>query len=381
MRTMMHGHIMQSAPGAEAVIDGRRVLYFAGTAYLGLQGHGQVIRAACEAVQAYGIGAATSRTGFGQQPPTLEVEAAAARYFGHEAALYLPSGYMSAGVTLAALAGSFDRVFVDEQSHYAVLDALAGRDETVIRFGHRNTHDLAMKLRESAQGRQALVVSDGVFAATGRVAPVRDYLKLLAGYTGSALLLDDAHGMGVLGDQGRGTFDHFGVPARALNATLTDHPGPRCYQCGTLAKALGGYGGIVTGDEHFVARLRRASHLFGGCSAPPAAMTAASACALNLLISDPTPRLHLRQNAVALRRGLCRIGLEADDEPTPVVALDLGDEAIMRRAQARLLEMGLAIGYLKYAGTAEHGTLRIAVNALHTHEMIERLLDSLRRVI
>lgn len=115
--------LMQSPPGAHTLIDGRRYLYFAGTGYLGLQGHPEVIRAACEATERYGVGSATSRTGFGNTPPVLEVERRAADLFGLDGAFYFMSGYVANSILILAFAETFDAVFVDELSHYCVFEA------------------------------------------------------------------------------------------------------------------------------------------------------------------------------------------------------------------------------------------------------------------
>ena len=127
---------MQSPPGAETVIDGRRYLYFAGTGYLGLQGHPEVIRAACEAAKQYGLGSATSRTGFGNTPPVLDVERQAARFFGSQAAIYFASGFVGVEILISFLRPWCDSIFVDECSHYAVREAARHSGLPVRTFGH-----------------------------------------------------------------------------------------------------------------------------------------------------------------------------------------------------------------------------------------------------
>ena len=370
---------MQSPPGAEAVIDGQRCLYFAGTAYLGLQSHPQVIEAACNAAQRYGIGAATSRAGFGNQPPTLELEAAAAEYFGQPAALYLASGYAAPAALLAALSETFAAVFVDEQSHYAGLEAIRATGRPMIPFRHRDPADLRRKLRSELSATQRpAVLTDGVFAATGRIAPVSEYRHLLGRYPGSCLVLDDAHGAGVLGEAGRGTLEHFGAAPPQVNQLAPQPTAPRLYTCATLSKALGGYGGIIAGAGELIEQIKACSRQYEGCTAPPAPVAAASARALRLLIEDPSPRRRLAENARRLRAGLLRIGLDIEDLPTPIVAIDLGDSDLMIGIQRRLLGRGVAIGCLRYPGTGDRAALRIAVSAAHTGEMIDLLLDHLR---
>jgi 8-amino-7-oxononanoate synthase len=374
--------IMQSPPGAEVLIDGRRRLYFAGTAYLGLQSHREVIRAACEAVQQYGVGAATSRAGFGHQPPTLDVEAAAATFFSHSAAFYMPSGYGAPAAMLAARAGQFHIAFVDDQSHYSVQEAVRGCGALVINYAHRDAGDLRKKLRTGLRaGQRPAVFCDGVSPATGRVAPVNDLLDVLARFSGASLILDDAHGMGVLGTHGRGTFEYFDRSPAEINHPTGSTGGVLLFSCGTLSKALGGYGGIITGEADFIDHLKSTSHHYDGCSAPPAPLAAASARALRLLMDDPTPLLKLHNNARHLRNGLLHIGLDIEEQPTPIVTVDLGDEDLMLRVQRELMQRDIAIGFMQYPGTGGRGLLRIAVSAAHSTKMIDHLLDHLRQCL
>ena len=245
---MDHPFVLQSPPGPRVVINGRPVLYFAGTGYLGLQGHADVIRAGCDALQQYGTHSATVRTGYGNQPPMLDVEAAAAGFFGTEAAFYFVSGYAGMATLLPAIGHRFDALFVEELSHYSVCDAIKLCGLPAHMFAHRDTADLRAKLAAHLRtGGRPLVVTDGVFPLSGRIAPVDRYLDVLGDHPGAGLALDDAHAVGVLGEQGRGTFEHFKVDFAAVNRDDTEPapPGVSLFFCATLSKAIGGQGGIV----------------------------------------------------------------------------------------------------------------------------------------
>jgi 8-amino-7-oxononanoate synthase len=199
--------LMQSPPGAETTLDGQRYLYFAGTGYLGLQGHPEVLKAAADAVYQYGVSSATSRTGFGNNPPTLEVERRAAEYFGAEAAFYYISGYVGNSILALHLRDEFDVAFVDELAHYSVLEGVAHAQRPVVRFRHCDAEDLVEKLAEHLPpGQRPLLMSDGVFPSLGHIAPIPAYLEALAHYPGALIALDDAHAGGTLGAQGRGTY-------------------------------------------------------------------------------------------------------------------------------------------------------------------------------
>jgi 8-amino-7-oxononanoate synthase len=378
--------VMQSPPGAETVIDGRRYLYFAGTGYLGLQGHPEVIRAACRATEQYGVASATSRAGYGDTPPVVDVERLAARLFGAEAAFYFMSGYVGNDVLARSIESAVDAVFVDAGSHYCVTEAAARLGKPLHPFRHADPADLADKLRREARaGVRPLVMSDGLFAALGTIAPAREYCEVLRAYPGSSLLIDDAHGLGVLGQNGRGTLEHAGLWPLGVNG---DAPGrdkpdsPRLLLCGTLSKALGGYGGIIPGTRAFVDRVRSASHYYAGASAPCVPAAAASARAIELVIDEPEMRAKLSANVRAVRSGLRQIGVEADDTPSPVVCLTLGTADAMQRIQRELAGRGILVAYQPtYSGLGPEGAIRLAVFATHTEEMIASLLDELRRLL
>ncbi len=379
--------VMQSPPGAETVIDGRRYLYFAGTAYLGLQGHPEVIRAACEATQRFGIGSATNRAWFGSTPPLLEVERRAAELFAAEDAFYYVSGYVGHHILLAALAERFEAIFLDELAHYSAREATRLSGRRVHSFRHRDAAELAHCLRANLRaGERPLVVSDGVFPVLGTIAPVAEYYEILRGYPGSALSIDDAHGLAVLGPNGRGTFEHTGLIERGVNGIPATgrrrNDSPALFLCGTLSKAVGGFGGIIPGSQEFVGQLKAASHYYDGASAVPVPAAAGTARALELLLAEPGLRMRLWENVAAVKQGLRRLGLEAGDSPVPIVCLTIGTAQAMQRIQQELMHRGIVIAYAgRYSGVGEAGALRLAVFATHTAAMIEQLLETLAAVV
>jgi 8-amino-7-oxononanoate synthase len=373
-----HPFIAESAPGPVVRIDGREYLYFVGTGYLGLQAHAEVIAAACDAAQRHGLHSATSRAGFGNTPPTLLVERRAAEFFGCDSAFYFPTGYASNSVMLRAVGSQFDAVFLDEHAHFSVAEAAAQTGKPTYRFRHRDAGGLADALREHlAPGERPLVASDGVFSVLGTIAPLDEYGNVLASYAGAGLLVDDAHGVGVLGDRGRGTIEHFGL----FDGTVNADSGASVLLCATLSKALGGYGGIIPGSQAFVEQARKASHWYDGATPAPAAVTAASARALELIQAEPELRGRLRANVRMLKDGLRRLGFKVVDSPVPILCLVVGDGENMRRIQAELMRRGIAVAYMAaYSGLGPAGGLRIAVFATHTEAMIGQLLDELARL-
>jgi 8-amino-7-oxononanoate synthase len=374
---------LESPPNPIARIDGRDYLYFIGTGYLGLQGHPEVIRAACEAVERYGLHAATSRTGLGSTAPLLAVEQRAAEFFGCEDAVYFAAGYAGNIILLRAIENDFDAIFVDESSHFCVFEAIERSGRPVFRFRCRDAADLAESLRQNLKpAARPLVITDGVFTGQGTIAPLPDHLAVLDGYAGAGLAIDDAHGVGAIGRHGRGTFDHFGLFDRVNRGDDGTGGQPTAlYLAATLSKALGGYGGIIPGSERFVERVRKASHWYEGSNSPPAPVTAASARALELILADPDCFQRLRANVRRLREGLRALGFEIDDSPAPIVCLVAGDAENMQRIKSELMAQGIAVPYRAgYSGMGPAGCIRLAVFATHTEAMIRRLLDALRQV-
>jgi 7-keto-8-aminopelargonate synthetase-like enzyme len=383
--------VMQSPPDAETVIDGRRYLYFGGTAYLGLQGHPEVIRAACTATERYGLGSATTRAWFGDTPPVLDVERLAARLFGADDAFYYASGFMSNHVLLGALRDVVHKVFLEERSHYSLIEAAQSLRLPTFTFAHRDPASLHAALKAQLRSQErALVVSDGVFPVLGTIAPVADYARLLADYPGSILAIDDAHALGVLGELGRGTYEYTGLltaggntlPA-VLPQSATPNPLPiTLLFCGTLSKALGGFGGIIPGTQAFIGWLKSRSHYFDGASGPAVPVAAASAKALELVLAQPALRQRLADNVRLAKAGLRWLGFSTDETPVPIIGLRIGTGENMARIQRELAERGIMIAHAAtYSGVGPGGVLRIAIFATHTPAMIEQLCDALRKVL
>jgi len=372
--------MMESAPGAETVIDGNRYLYFGGTSYLGLAGRPEVIEAACEAARRYGIHSATTRTGFGTNPPTAAVERLAAEFFGTEDAFYYVSGYVGNHILIQALADRCDMVLADELAHFCLCEAAKLPGKPVAKFRHRDADDLQSKIAACiAAGRRPLVMTDGIFAATGWMAPIDRYLAALARCGTATLLIDDAHAFGAVGANGRGTLEHFDLWGPSVNGDVQPD-GVAIYVSGTLSKALGGFGGILMGGAALMDRARATSHYHDGASAPASPVAGASAKALDIVLREPQLRQRLQANVARVRGGLREMGLAVEDSPAPIIGVTIGNADNMRRIHQDLKAAGILLPYSTYSGAGKEGVLRIAVFATHTDEMLDRLLAELRRV-
>jgi len=361
---------MDSGPGPETVINGKRYLYFGGTGYFGFQTHPELIQAAQKGLAEFGLCTATSRNIFGTSPLHLEVEKKAREFFDSEDAIYLPSGYLIniAGFQALTQSKRFDVMFVDEGAHWSITDFMYAVQKPVFTFAHGDAEDLGRKLKANLQpGQRPLVASDGIFPTFGKIAPLPLYLKLVESYDG-CMWVDDCHAIGVLGEHGRGTYEHYGMHS------------DRLYFGGTLSKAVGAHGGIIPGKEEFVLPIR-AGHIANGANASVSAAAAAAVKGLDLMMARPELRQQLWHNARHLKSGLNAMGFDQDDTPVPAAAWALKSAEDMDRVHSALMERGIAIQRTHYVGAGPNGLLRAVVFANHKPDQIDRMLKELKSLV
>ena len=359
-------HHMDSAPGAKTIIDGREVNYFCGTGYFGLQGNTKLINAACHAMQQYGIASGTSRSGFGNNAVLLDVEEKAARFFEAEQALYYVSGYLGNAILLQGLSADYEVIFADAEAHYSVMDGAAMAKKPVVRFAHCDVEDLQRKLTASLKpGQRPLVITDGVFPTSGAVAPLADYDNLLSTIEGAIICVDDAHATAVLGLKGQGSLEYCGVS------------GKRRYSSGTLSKAVGGHGGVIAGSSAFIEQLKKHSSIPYGTSSVPVPAAAASAAALQLLMTSRALRQQLWENVAYAKAAFRQIGFtDIPDTPVPIIclspsAVDLG------KLQQTLFDKGQVVLHVpggSYTSVPKSGAIRVAIFSTHSKQQIDELV-------
>jgi 8-amino-7-oxononanoate synthase len=371
---------IETSVGSRVIIDGRERDYFAGCGYLGLQNHPELLAAATDALQRYGLGTATSRGGYGEHPVYVALEETAARYFGAEAALYYVTAYLGNTILLQGLSGEYDRIFMDDASHFSVRDSVQIAGVPVTSFRHLNPDDLAAQLRGRLRpDERPLVISDGVFPISGEIAPAPDYLWVLAAYPGASLCLDDAHATGVLGAQGWGTAEYW--QERDLTG-LPNLSGLRVISAHTLSKALGCHGGIIAGDAQLIDKLRANAPAYVAHSPSPLPVAAAAVKALDLTRGVSTLRNRLWANVARARAGLRGLGWPLADTPVPIICLGARPGLDLARIQAELFERDICVAHVtRYSSTPAGGALRIAIFATHTEAQIDRLIGEVSRSI
>lgn len=370
-------NLMQSPVGPEVTIDGVRYLYFGGSCYLCMQAHPEVVEAGVQGLRSHGLHTGTSRAGFGTCQALLDVERLAALYFGVEDAYYFGSGYVANHVMVSMLGADVDAILIDEAAHFSGQEAARVAGKTVIPFSHGDPRALR---KATEPYSRVLVMADAVGPSSGVIAPVAAYLEILSKVPESRLLLDDAHGFGVLGENGRGLLEELGLWKHVNGGVLWN--GVELAVCGTLAKALGGFGGVIPGSQAFVTAARQASHYYEGATPQPPAITAASAKALEILISDCERRSRLRRNIAYLREGLFGLGVTVPEGASANFGITVGNGNQMKAVHKALKNQGILLPYIPvYSGISSEGVLRVAVFSEHSTSQLDRLVTALSELI
>lgn len=359
---------IDSAMGAWVTIDGRRLLNFCANNYLGLANHPRLRQAAKQAIDEYGIGPGAVRTIAGTLSLHVELEERLAEFKHAEACITFQSGFNANLATIPALMGRGDVIFSDELNHASIIDGCRLSRAQVVRYAHNDVDDLVRQIEATTAYNHRLIVSDGVFSMDGDIAPL-DKLAEVAERYAIMLMVDDAHGEGVLGRGGRGIVDHFGLHGRVD------------IEVGTLSKAFGVVGGLVAGRQEIVAWLRQRGRPFLFSSAMTVPDTAACLEAVNILEESTELIDRLWANARTFREGMEQMGFDTGHSQTPIVPVMLGEAPLAQQFSRRLFEEGvfaMAIGY----PTVPQGKARIRVmnSAAHSNSDIEQALDTFGKV-
>ena len=346
--------------GVNAVrLHGRTFTYFSGCDYLRLARDPRLARAARTALDRIGLSVAASRITTGNHKIYAQLETALAHFFDAEMALVLPDGYFAPIVAAQALAGEFDRVLIDEFAHGALRDAARMFDCRVTTFKHQNTADLARKLKKTGLRSRLIVFTDGLFGHDGSVAPLRDYLKILPPQ--GLMLVDDAHGAGVVGATGKGSLEHEGAGRQ------------RIVQCATLSKGFGAYGGVIWGSRVLRQKILERGRPFAGTTALPPPLAAAALAAVKILKREPGRRRRLVNNLNYVRARVRAGGWNVPDTPGPIMRLPAMNDAQNHELRSRLLAAGIYPPFLKYGNASAGGYFRFIISSEHTRGQLEKL--------
>ena len=359
--------IVASSQGTQLLVDGKSYLSFCSNDYLGLANHPALTDALISGAREYGVGAAASHLISGHMAPHEELEIALAKFVGLPRALYFSSGYMANTGVIPALADRGGEIFSDALNHACIIDGARLSRAALQIYPHADMAELARML-ESSRAARKLVVSDAVFSMDGDIAPVRELVALCERHD-AWLLLDDAHGFGVLGENGRGVLEHFNI--RSTNVIYM----------GTLGKAAGVSGAFVAGQPDVIEWLVQRARTYVFSTGAPPALAVALLESLGIIERDVWRREHLQARATRLRDGLNGLRWTLLPSQTAIQPLIIGDNEAALNVMAKLQEIGIWVPAIRPptvpAGTAR---LRISLSAAHTANDIDRLVEGLRSI-
>ncbi|WP_018864612.1 8-amino-7-oxononanoate synthase [Thioalkalivibrio sp. ARh3] len=354
----------------EQVIDGQPVVAFCSNDYLGLAADPAVTAAAREALDRYGVGAGAAHLINGHTRAHVELEQALARFTGRERALLLSTGYMANLALVQTLAGRHDTVFEDRWNHASLIDAVRLAGARSQRYRHADPGHLRERLEQAPDSGHRLIVTDGVFSMDGDIAPLPE-LAALAREFDAWLMVDDAHGLSVLGATGGGSCQHHGLGADEVPILM-----------GTLGKGFGTAGAFVAGSEALIETLIQTARPYIYTTAMPAALAAATLASVHIAEAATDRRAHLQGLLQRLGAGLDRLGLEHPPPLTPIQPVHIGDARCASAVAERLLAAGFLVPAIRPPTVPDgQARLRITLSAAHTDAQVDALLQALEQAL
>ncbi len=360
---------IQSPQGAWLEVDGNRTLNFCSNNYLGLANHPKLVAAAKSAIERYGVGPAAVRTIAGTMALHTELEARLAVFKGVNSAITFQSGFNANLATIPALVGKSDVIFSDELNHASIIDGCRLAGAKIIRYKHCDASDLKSALQEHrSQYSRALIVTDGVFSMDGDVAPLDEIYAVSSSFD-AILMVDDAHGEGVLGQGGRGIVDHFSLHGKVD------------VEVGTLSKAFGVVGGVVAGNPIVVEWLQQRGRPFLFSSAMTVPDVAACLSAVDILEESTELVDKLWENTHYYKQEMQNLGFDIGQSVTPITPVMLGEAPLAQNFSRELFSnnvFAMALGF----PTVPRGKarIRVMISAAHTTDDLDRGLEAFGQV-
>lgn len=340
---------------------GRRTLSsFSGCDYFRLSSHPTVFNAIENGLHQFGLSVSASRTTTGNHEVYRRLEAQLANFFDAESALVVSTGYAASQIVAQTLAGAFSHALIDERAHAALQDAALLLNCPVIRFKHRDPENLSSQLNRICPASHPLVLTDGMFAYDGAIAPLKQYLKILP--RDGRILVDDAHGAGVVGKTGRGALEVEGV----------GHS--RVIQCLTLSKAFGSYGGAVLGPRSLRNAIFEHSRMFIGSTPIPLPLAYAALISVKYLQKNRAFRTRLNRNTARVKSALRNAGLTLPETSSPIIPIFLKTRRDVLALKKKLLANGIYPPLLHYPGSPANGYFRFVISSEHTGEQLDTLI-------
>lgn len=360
--------VIDSPMDGQVMIDGKRVINFCANNYLGLANHPRLKEAAKKAIDEYGIGPGAVRTIAGTMSLHEKLEQRLAEFKKAEAVVTLQSGFTANLATIPALVGKGDVIFSDRLNHASIIDGCRLSRAKIVAYAHSDVDDLRRKIEETTDYNRRLIITDGVFSMDGDIAPLPELYEV-ANEHGIMLMVDDAHGEGVLGNGGRGIVDHFGLHGKID------------VEVGTMSKAFGVMGGIVAGKQVIIDWIKQRGRPFLFSSAMTVPDVAACLEAVDILENSDELVTRLWSNAELLKNELHKMGFNTGHSETPIVPVILGEASVAQEFSKRLMDEGIFAMAISFP-TVPQGTARIRVmnTAAHTQADLEEALAAFETV-
>ena len=359
--------VIESAQDPEVIVDGKKMIMIGSNNYLGLTNHPRVKEAAIEALRKYGSGCAGSRFLNGTLDIHVNLEKKLARFMRKESALVFSTGFQTNLGVISAIAGKDDVILIDKMNHASIIDGCRLSFSEIKKYRHNDMEDLE-RLLQQYNDKGKLIIVDGVFSMEGDIADLPNIVKLARKY-GARVMVDDAHGIGVLGRTGRGTAEHFGLEDE-VDLIM-----------GTYSKSLASIGGFIAASEeviHYIKHFARA--LIFSASPPPASIASVSA-AIDIIEEEPERRERLRRNTNKMLKGFKALGFDTGRSETPIIPLIVGDD---QRAflMAKMLHDKGIFANVAVSPAVPNGNalIRTSYMATHTDEQLDKVLQAFEEV-
>jgi 8-amino-7-oxononanoate synthase len=358
--------VIESAQDPEVILNGRRMIMVGSNNYLGLTNHPKVKDAAIEAVKKYGSGCAGSRFLNGTLDIHVKLEEKLAHFIRKEAALVFSTGFQVNLGVISALVGKDDVIIIDKMDHASIIDGCRLSYGEVKKFRHNDMADLERVLQQNA-GRGKLIIVDGVFSMEGDIVDLPKVVKLAKTY-GARLMVDDAHGIGVLGKTGRGTAEHFGLEDE-VDIIM-----------GTYSKSLASIGGFIAGSEKVVHYIKHFARALIFSASPPPASVAAVSVALDIIDNEPERIERLWKNTRKMLQGFKDLGFKVGPSETPIIPVIVGDNETAFKMALMLQEEGIFANVAVSPAVPEGKALiRTSYMATHTEEQLDQVLAAFEK--
>lgn len=359
---------IQSDQDTEVIIGGKKVLMFGSNSYLGLTNHPKVKEAAMEAIRKYGTGCAGSRFLNGTLDIHVQLEKRLAKFVGKEDAISFSTGFQVNEGVISCITGREDYLIWDELNHASIIEGIRLSFSNKLKYKHNDMESLEKQLRRCEPDKVKLIVTDGVFSMEGDVAHVAEIVRLAKQYNAS-IMVDEAHGIGVLGNHGRGTCDHFGV-SKDVDLIM-----------GTFSKSFASLGGFIAADKDTINYLRHHSRTYiFSASCTPASVAAANA-SLDIMLNEPEHMENLWKLTHYALDGFRQMGCEIGHTSTPIIPLFIRDNDLTFLIVRELYDEGIFVNPVVSPAVASQDTLiRFSLMATHTQTQLDYALEAIRKV-